>query len=164
MPSDSYQFATNGHQVNAFRQLSIWHQRTSPSPLYLQRSTLPQPAVPSTWTWCFMLHIIIQWSMVILWCLSRSALSYGLIVILVGMIVYFIYGVVLRCPPSRTNMRGPCCRVLQYVHCSLRVGGESDRNLNPSRWGMMYGSKEDLILNAMVGFYLNEPLVFADAC
>ena len=60
--------------------------------------------------------------MVILQCLSRSVLSYGLIVILVGMIVYFIYGVVLRCPPSRTNVRGPHCRVLQYVHGLLIVG------------------------------------------
>ena len=71
----------------------------------------------------------------------------------VGMIVYFICGVVLRCPPSRENVRGPRCRVLQYVHGSLTVGCESDRNLNPSRWGMMYGSKEDLILNDMVGFH-----------
>ena len=69
------------------------------------------------------------------------------------MIVYFIYGAILRCPPSRTNVRGPRCRVLQYVHGSLTVGCESDRNLNPSNWGMTYGSKEDLILNAMVGFH-----------
>ena len=27
-----------------------------------------------------------------------------------------------------------------------------------------YGMKGDLMLNAMVGFYLNESLVFADAC
>ena len=69
------------------------------------------------------------------------------------MIVYFIYGSVLRCPPSRAIVRGPRCRVLQYVHGSLTVGCESDRNLNPSRWGMTYGNKEDLILNAMVGFH-----------
>ena len=31
----------------------VGHQ--SPSPIYIQRSTLPQPVVPSTWTWCFML-------------------------------------------------------------------------------------------------------------
>ena len=80
-------------------------------------------------------------------------MSYGLIMILVGMIVYFIYGAVLRCPPSRANMRGPRCRVLQYVHGSLMVGCESDRNLNPSNWGMTYGSKRDLKLNAMVGFH-----------
>ena len=69
------------------------------------------------------------------------------------MIVYFIYGVVLRCPQSRANMRGPHCKVLQYVHDSLMVGCENDRNLNPSRWVMSYGSKEDLILNAMIGFH-----------
>ena len=72
------------------------------------------------------------------------------------MIVYFIYGVVLRCPPSHANVRAPHCRVLQYVHGSLTVGCESDGNLKASRWGMTYGSKEDLILNAMVGFYLND--------
>ena len=68
------------------------------------------------------------------------------------MIVYFIYGAVLRCPPSCADVRGTHCRVLQYVHGSLMVGCESDRNLNLSMWGMPYGSKEDLILNAMVGF------------
>ena len=73
--------------------------------------------------------------------------------ILVGMIVYFIYGAVLRCPPFSRKHEGPCCRVLQYVHGSLTVGCESDRNLNPIRWGMTYGSKEDLIFNAMVGFH-----------
>ena len=52
-------------------------------------------------------------------------------------------------------MRGPRCRVLQYVHDSLIVGSVSDRNTNPSKWVVAYGSKEDLILNAMVGFYLN---------
>ena len=72
-------------------------------------------------------------------------MSYGLIVILVGMIVYFIFGAVLWCPPSRANVRGP--------RGSPMVGCESDRNLNPSRWGMTYGNKEDLILNAMVGFH-----------
>ena len=69
------------------------------------------------------------------------------------MIVYFIYGAVLRCSSSRANVRGPRCRVLQYVHGSLMVGCEGDRNLNPSRWAMTYGSKEDLILNAMVGLH-----------
>ena len=73
--------------------------------------------------------------------------------ILVGMIVYFIYGADLRFPPSRANVRAPRSRELQYVHGLLTVGCESDKNLNPSRWGMMYGSKEDLILNAMVGFH-----------
>ena len=43
--------------------------------------------------------------------------------------------------------------MLQYVHGSLMVGFKSDRNLNTSRWAMMYGSKEELILNAMVGFH-----------
>ena len=69
------------------------------------------------------------------------------------MIVCFIYGAVLRCPPSRANMRDPRGRVLQYVHGSLIVGCESDGSLNPSKWGMTYESKEDLILNAMVGFH-----------
>ena len=59
------------------------------------------------------------------------------------------YGALHSC----ANMRGPRCRVFQYVHGSLMVGCESDRNLNPSRWGMTYGNKEDLILNAMVGFH-----------
>jgi hypothetical protein len=27
---------------------------------------------------------------------------------------------------------------------------------DPSKWAIAYGSKEDLILNAMVGFYLND--------
>ena len=65
----------------------------------------------------------------------------------------FYFGAVLRCPPSRANVRGPRCRVLQYFHGLLTVGCESDRNLNPSRWVMAYESKEDLILNAMVGFH-----------
>ena len=81
-------------------------------------------------------------------------MSYGLIVILVGMIVYFIYGAVLRCPPSRANMRGPRCRVLQYVHGLLIVSvAGDDSSLNTDKWVMAYGSKEDLILNAMVGFH-----------
>ena len=56
--------------------------------------------------------------------------------ILVGMIVYFIYGVVLRCPLSHANGGPPavgCC--------------------NMDKWVIAYGSKEDLILSAMVGFY-----------
>jgi hypothetical protein len=80
-------------------------------------------------------------------------LSYGLIVTLVGMSVYFIYGAVLRCHPSRTNMRGPRCRVLQYFHGLLIVGCWGDSSLNTDKWVMAYGSKEDLILNAMVGFH-----------
>ena len=54
---------------------------------------------------------------------------------------------------SRANMRGPHCMVLQYVHGLLMVGCESYISLKPSKWGMAYGSKEDLILNAMVGFH-----------
>ena len=46
--------------------------------------------------------------------------------------------------------------VLQYVRDSLIVGCVSDRNTNRSKWVVAYGSKEDLILNAMVGFYLND--------
>ena len=65
----------------------------------------------------------------------------------------FYFGDVLLCPPCRASVRDSRCRVLQYVHDSLIVGCESDRNVNPSRWGMTYGSKEDLILNAMVGFH-----------
>ena len=49
--------------------------------------------------------------------------------------------------------RNPRCRVLQYVHDSLMVGGVSDRSTYPSKWVVAYGSKEDLILIAMVGFY-----------
>ena len=54
---------------------------------------------------------------------------------------------------SRANVRAPRCRVLQYVLGSVMVGCESDRSLNPSKWGMMYGNKQDLILIAMVGFH-----------
>ena len=46
--------------------------------------------------------------------------------------------------------------MLQYVHNSLLVGGKSDRSLYPSKEVVAYGSKEDLLLNAMVGFYLND--------
>ena len=48
-------------------------------------------------------------------------------------------------------MRDPRCRVLQYFHGLPMVGCESDRSLNPSRWVMAYGSKDELIINAMVG-------------
>ena len=54
---------------------------------------------------------------------------------------------------SHANMRGPRRRVLQYVHGSLMVGRESDRSLNPSKWGMTHGSKEDWRTHAMVGFH-----------
>ena len=46
--------------------------------------------------------------------------------------------------------------MLQYVHDSLILGGETERNLYLSKGVVAYGSKEDLILNAMVGFYLND--------
>ena len=61
-------------------------------------------------------------------------------------------------------MRDPRCRVLQYIHDSLMVGCENDISLNPSKGFVAYGSKQNLTLNAMVGFYLNESLVVADAC
>ena len=72
------------------------------------------------------------------------------------MSVYFIYGAVLQCPPCHANVRGPRCRVFQYVHDSLIVGCRSDRNINTDKWVVAYGIKEDLILNAMFGFYLND--------
>ena len=56
-------------------------------------------------------------------------------------------------PSVLHKWRDPRYGVLQYVHDSLMVGRESDRSLNPSKWGMMYGSKEDLILNVVVGFH-----------
>ena len=59
-------------------------------------------------------------------------------------------------PSVSHKHEGPHCRVLQYVHDFPRVGCVSDISINPSRWVVAYGSKEDLILNAMVGFYLNE--------
>ena len=65
----------------------------------------------------------------------------------------FYLGVVLWCSPCRASVRDPRCRVLQYVHGLLMVGCESYRSLNLSKWGMTYGSKEDLILNSMVGFH-----------
>ena len=50
--------------------------------------------------------------------------------------------------------RGPRCRVLQYVHGLLivSVAGE-DNSLSADKCVMVYGSKEYLILNAMVGFH-----------
>ena len=72
------------------------------------------------------------------------------------MIVYFIYGAVLQCPPCRTNVRDPRCRVLQYVHDPLIVGCRGDDSLNMSKRIVTYGIKGDFTLNAMVGFYLND--------
>jgi hypothetical protein len=77
--------------------------------------------------------------------------------IVIGLSCMFYFGAVLWCPPCRASMRDSCCRVLQYVHNSLMVGDMSDRNTDPSKGVVEYGSKEDLILNAMVGFYLNDP-------
>ena len=68
-------------------------------------------------------------------------MSYGFIVILVGMIVYFIYGVVLWCPPSRTNVRAPRCRVLQYVHGLLIVSVAGDDS-SPMRESWIRGSSD----------------------
>ena len=76
--------------------------------------------------------------------------------IMVGMSCMFHFGAVLWCPPCHANVRDPRCWVLQYVHDFLMVGGVSDRSTDPSRWVVAYGSKEDFILNDMVGFYLND--------
>ena len=54
------------------------------------------------------------------------------------------------------SVRDPRCRVLQYVHDSLMVGGVSNRSTNPSKWVVAYGSKEDLIVNVIVGVYLSD--------
>ena len=49
---------------------------------------------------------------------------------------------------------GPRCRVLQYVHGLLIVSVVGDDNSpNADKLVMAYGSKEDLILNSMVGFH-----------
>ena len=51
-------------------------------------------------------------------------------------------------------MSGPRCLVLQYVHGLLIVSvAGDDSNPNADKRVMAYGSKEDLILNAMVGFH-----------
>ena len=58
------------------------------------------------------------------------------------MIVYFIFGAVLQGPPSRENVRGRCCRVLQYVHGLLIVSvAGDDSSLNTDKWVMAYGIK-----------------------
>ena len=81
-------------------------------------------------------------------------MSYGLIVILVGMVLYFILVLSYGALRSHANARGPHCRVLQYVHGLLIVSVAGDgSSLNVIKWVMAYGSKEDLILNAMVGFH-----------
>ena len=63
----------------------------------------------------------------------------------------FYFGAVLWCPPCRASMRDSRCRVLQYVNGSLMVGGVSDIIHIPELGVIAY--KEDLILNAMVGFH-----------
>ena len=47
-----------------------------------------------------------------------------------------------------------CCNT--FIIRFYIVGGESDRSLYPSKGVVAYGSKEDLVLNAMVRFYLND--------
>ena len=76
--------------------------------------------------------------------------------IMIGLGCIFYFGVVLWCLPCRAIERDPLCRVLQYVHDSIIVGGVSDLNTYPSKGVVAYGSKEDLILKAMVGFNLND--------
>ena len=57
-------------------------------------------------------------------------------------------------PSVSCKREGPRCRVLQYVHGLLIViVATDDSSLNADKWVMAYGSKEDLILNAMVGFH-----------
>ena len=73
--------------------------------------------------------------------------------IVISLSCMFYYWFVLWFSPCCASVRDSRCRVLQYVHDSLMVGCKSDISLNPSRWAMAYGSKEDLILNAMVGFH-----------
>ena len=68
----------------------------------------------------------------------------------------FYFGAVLFCPSCRPSVRDSRCRVLKYVHDSLIVGCVSDRNTNPSKGVVAYGSKEDLILSAMVDIYLDD--------
>ena len=65
----------------------------------------------------------------------------------------FYFGDVLWCPPCRASVMDSRCRVLQYVHNLLIVGCRSVRILNTDKWVVAYASKEDLIPNAMVGFY-----------
>ena len=72
--------------------------------------------------------------------------------IVIGLSCMFYFGVVLWCPPCHTSVWDYRCRVLQYAHDSLTVGGESDRSLYPSNGVVAYGSKEDLLLN--VGWVL----------
>ena len=88
--------------------------------------------------------------------MSRFLLFYGLIDDRDWFELYVLFGAVLWCPLCHTNGWDYRCRVLQYIHNSLIAGGVSDGNTYLSKGVVAYGSKEDLILNAMVGFYLND--------
>ena len=68
--------------------------------------------------------------------------------------MYVINGAVLWCPPCRASVWDYHCRVLQYIHDSLILGGECDISLYPSKGVIAYGSKGGLIFNDMVGFTL----------
>ena len=72
--------------------------------------------------------------------------------IMIGLSFIFYFGVVLRCPPCRADVRDPRCRVLQYVHDSLMVGGVSDRSTCPSKGVVAYGIKRTLYLMLWLGF------------
>ena len=56
-------------------------------------------------------------------------------------------------PSVSRKRRDSHCRVLQYVHDSLIVRCGGDSSLNTDKWVVAYGSKEELILNVMVGFH-----------
>ena len=74
--------------------------------------------------------------------------------IVIGLSCVFHFGDVVWCPPCCANVRDPHCRVLQYVRGLLIVSvAGDDSSLNADKWVIAYGSKEDLILNAMVGFH-----------
>ena len=66
--------------------------------------------------------------------------------IVIGLSCMFYFGDVLWCPPCCASVWDYLCWVLQCVHDSLIVGGESDRSLYPSKGVVAYGSREDLIL------------------
>ena len=66
--------------------------------------------------------------------------------IVIGLSCMFYFGAILWCPLCRASMRISRCRVLQYVHDSLMVGGVSDGNTDPSKGVVAYGNKEDLML------------------
>lgn len=76
--------------------------------------------------------------------------------IMIGLSCIFYFGVVLWFPQCRASVWDYRYRVLQYIHDSLMVGGETDRSLFLRKGVVVYESKENLILNAMAGFYLND--------